>query len=120
MAGGRILPPSMERLWLGELRRAHAIINIISIPFRGAAQALASRAPARGRQPLCHLCARLVSPFDVHATLAHLLALRVSTRQATSFCQSTSAGSPRSEAGGRIDSARGGLTEAGETELEGG
>jgi hypothetical protein len=30
MAGGRRLPPSMERLWLGELRRAHAIINIIS------------------------------------------------------------------------------------------
>jgi hypothetical protein len=31
MAGGRRLPPSIERLWLGELRRAHAIINIISI-----------------------------------------------------------------------------------------
>jgi hypothetical protein len=30
MAGGRILPPSIERLWLGELRRAHAIINIIT------------------------------------------------------------------------------------------
>jgi hypothetical protein len=34
MAGGRRLPPSMERLWLGELRRAHAIINIISTEFR--------------------------------------------------------------------------------------
>jgi hypothetical protein len=31
MAGGRRLPPSMERLWLGELRRAHAIINIITL-----------------------------------------------------------------------------------------
>jgi hypothetical protein len=31
MPGGRRLPPSMERLWLGELRRAHAIIHIISI-----------------------------------------------------------------------------------------
>jgi hypothetical protein len=30
MAGERRLPPSMERLWLGELRRAHAIIYIIS------------------------------------------------------------------------------------------
>jgi hypothetical protein len=30
MAGGRRLPPSMERLWQGELRRAHAIINIIT------------------------------------------------------------------------------------------
>jgi hypothetical protein len=30
MAGGRRLPPSTERLWLGELRRAHAIINIIT------------------------------------------------------------------------------------------
>jgi hypothetical protein len=29
MAGGRRLPPSIERIWLGELRRAHAIINII-------------------------------------------------------------------------------------------
>jgi hypothetical protein len=38
MARGRRLPPSMERLWLGELRRAHAIINIISIrPLRTAA-----------------------------------------------------------------------------------
>jgi hypothetical protein len=33
MAGGRILPPSMKRLWLGELRRAHAIINIITNLF---------------------------------------------------------------------------------------
>jgi hypothetical protein len=24
------LPPSIEKLWLGELRRAHAIINIIN------------------------------------------------------------------------------------------
>jgi hypothetical protein len=31
MAGGRRSPPSMERLWLGELRREHAIINIITI-----------------------------------------------------------------------------------------
>jgi hypothetical protein len=31
MAGGRRLPPSIERLWLGELRRAHAIINIINM-----------------------------------------------------------------------------------------
>jgi hypothetical protein len=30
--GGRRLPPSIERLWLGELRRAHAIIHIISFP----------------------------------------------------------------------------------------
>jgi hypothetical protein len=30
MAGGRRLPPSIEKLWLGELRRAHAIINIIT------------------------------------------------------------------------------------------
>jgi hypothetical protein len=35
------LPPSMERLWLGELRRAHAIINIISIEMY------------RGRPPQC-------------------------------------------------------------------
>jgi hypothetical protein len=37
MAGGRRLPPSMERLWLGELRRAHAIINIITIMLGGKA-----------------------------------------------------------------------------------
>jgi hypothetical protein len=30
IAGGRRLPPSIERLWLGELRRAQAIINIIT------------------------------------------------------------------------------------------
>jgi hypothetical protein len=31
MAGGRRLPPSLERLWLGELRRAHAILNMMTI-----------------------------------------------------------------------------------------
>jgi hypothetical protein len=45
MTGGRRLPPSMERLWLGELRRAHAIINIISKAVR-VSIAVSDRSPS--------------------------------------------------------------------------
>jgi hypothetical protein len=55
MAGGRRLPPSMERLWLGELRRAHAIINIIStggaVPDWPAARSLGVGCRPQQRSP---------------------------------------------------------------------
>jgi hypothetical protein len=76
MAGGMILPPSIERLWLGELRRAHAIINIIStgdrVPQEGRIQQRVawlfgpelSVTPCGDGEttPRAHVCAELYDP----------------------------------------------------------
>jgi hypothetical protein len=48
------LLPSIERLWLGELRRAHAIIHIISIIYQRGGLHLQQYGPVRLRPSLSY------------------------------------------------------------------